>query len=457
MRTSKRFIFLAIAGLLAGAVSLPAQATHDEDDHSDNARMLVRKQIKIGEDTFAQGTDLAFQKDLIIAGSFQGTSFFKRLPKAPYIKQLGFHNCPSSQGDVSVWGHYVYVSVDSPSSNNFESVTCNNTDESLGKEGIRIIDISDLQQPRQVKFIETDCGSHTHVLLPHGDKMYMYINSYPLSPTAQGPTCNEASHRKFSIIEFPKNDPTKAKVIATPAVPQPSIGCHDTTVFPSRNIAVAACLENTNVLDISDPADPKVLSTIVNQDIQFHHSSSFTWDGKYIIISDEYGGAEGGGGCAADENSTVGAMWFYNITDPENPSLEGHYSLPRIPTADTPEEAVRLRCTTHLYNILPTKDKKRYVAVSSYYSGGMSAVDFSDPADPKELGYYVNTPEGENPDSWAAYWYNNRIYSNDFETAAGLRVFKIKGGFGKRKVLNFGPRMNPQVQIPGDLFNAYKG
>ncbi|MEA2462205.1 MAG: hypothetical protein QOH90_2382 [Actinomycetota bacterium] len=443
--------------LLAACVLVPLAPLHAESDHSENARMLAQVPIKVGKGVNAEGTDLAFQGKLIVAGSFQGTAFFKRVQGPPYIKQVGFHACPSSQGDVSILGHYVYVSVDAPSSNNGDSATCNNTDNSMGKEGIRIIDISDLDQPKQVKFVETDCGSHTHVLLPAGDKVYMYVNSYPLSPTAQGPNCNEASHRKFSVIEFPKNDPTKAKVIGTPAVVPPSIGCHDTTVFPAKDLAVAACLQNTNVLDISNPAEPKVLSTITNENIQFHHSSSFTWDGKYVIISDEYGGAEGGGGCAADKDSSVGAMWFYDITDPANPVLKGHYSLPRIPSADTPDEAGRLRCTTHLYNILPTKDPKRYVAVSAYYSGGISAVDFSDPAAPKELGYYVDLPKGTNPDTWSAYWYNNRIYSNDFDSFAGVRVFKMKGGFGKKAVLNFKDRLNPQVQLPASLYDAYKG
>lgn len=458
MLIRKRFLGLvALAGLIMAFVALPAEATHNGDDHSKNARLLAQKKIKIGKNTFAEGTDLAFQRNLIVAGSFQGTAFFKRLPHAPFIKQVGFHVCPSSQGDVSIWGHYVYVSVDSPSSNSGKSVTCNNTDKSKGKEGIRIIDISDLQQPRQVKFVETDCGSHTHVLLPHGDKMFMYVNSYPLSPTAIGPNCNEASHRKFSVISFPKNDPTKAKVVSTPPVAAPSIGCHDTTVFPERDLAVAACLQNTIVLDISKPAHPKILSTIRNQNIQFHHSSSFTWDGKYVIISDEYGGAEGGGGCAADKDSSVGAMWFYKITDPENPTLEGHYSLPRIPEADTPDEASRLRCTTHLYNILPTKDPKRYVAVSSYYSGGLSAVNFSDPANPKEIAHYVDLPEGVNPDSWSAYWYNNRVYTNDFDSYAGLRVFKIRAHMGRWAVYNFRKRLNPQVQITKNLYDAAKG
>ena len=68
---------------------------------------------------------------------------------------------------------------------------------------------------------------------------------------------------------------------------------------------------------------------------------------------------------------------------PVDPALEGSYSLPRVPPVDSPEEAERFRCTTHNYAILPMRDPDRYVAVSPYYSGGLSVVDFSDPAAPR--------------------------------------------------------------------------
>jgi len=445
MRSRTRWLrgILTLALVAAMLAAVPAQAEHDEDDHSPTVKLLKRTPIEVGKDLFAQGSDLAFQGNLIVAGTYQGTSFFKILPKAPFVKQIGFHDCPSSQGDVSVWGDFAVVSIDTPASNNVENGVCNNTDESKGKEGVRILDISDPTRPRQIKFVETQCGSHTHVLVPDGAKTYIYVNSYPIQQSA---TCNQVNHQRFSIIEMPTADPTKAKVSGFMSVPQPSIGCHDTTVFPERDIAVAACLQNTNVLDISNPAEPKVLSTIVNESIQFHHSSSFTWDGKYIIISDEYAGAAGGGGCTGDQDSKVGAMYFYNIEDPENPVLEGDYSLPRVPPADDGAEAERFRCTTHLYNILPMRDPTRYIAVASYYAGGLSVVDFTDPANPEEIGHYLNAPKGQLPDTWSAYWYNNRIYTNDYLSKHGIRVFKMKG-LGKRKVRSFATRYNPQIQI----------
>ncbi len=105
----------------------------------------------------------------MIAGSYDGIGLFKRTSRS--LKQISFHRCPAAQGDVIVSGDYVFVSIDSPSSNDRESKTCNNTptdvsDSSLGKEGLRIVDISNPRKPTQVGFIETECGSHTQTLVP---------------------------------------------------------------------------------------------------------------------------------------------------------------------------------------------------------------------------------------------------------------------------------------------------
>jgi hypothetical protein len=377
--------------------------------------------------------------------------------KAGYLKQIGFHECPGSQGDVSVVGTFVFASIDSASSNSGENGSCNQTkatgfveaESSVGLEGVRVVDYSNPKQPKQVAFVSTKCGSHTHTLVPDGDTTYMYIESYPLTPTTD---CEAATgHGQISILKFPTNDPAKLEFVdyfditPTPLPNDAPIGCHDLQAWPERDIVIAACITESQVWDIKDPAKPEILARITNPDIQVHHSAAFTWDGKYAIISDEYAGAEGGG-CVGDQTSTVGAMWFYDLADPSAPALKGHYSLPRVPPADDQDEASRFRCTTHLYTILPMKDPNRYIAVSSYYAGGISAVDFSDPENPKEIGYYLQQPGGVNPDSWSAYWYNGRIYTNDHASTLGVTVFKMKGT-GKKKVRYYDGGLNPQTQI----------
>lgn len=435
-------LFVAALGLVPAGADLLRE--HDESDHSDNVKLLIHKPLALEGSVTALGADLAFQGNLLVAGTYQGTVFYRILPKKKgYLKQVGLHACPGAQGDVSIMGKYLFVSIDSTGSNTGSGPLCNNTDESVEKEGIRIVDISDLRQPKQVKFVETPCGSHTHTLVPDGATTYVYVLSYPLGAPTQ--TCNQIpppgpGHFKISIIKFPTSDPTKAELV-DPFDVAPAIGCHDVTVYPARDIAVAGCISESQVWNIEDPAKPVKLSTINNPEINIHHSSSFTWDGKYIILSDEHAGATAPGGCPGEQDSTLGAMWFYDITDPTAPVLEGHHALPRAPTV--PEEEI---CTTHLYNILPMKDPTKYIAVSAYYGGGMSVVDFSDPAAPVEIGYYLPRLEGTNPVMWAAYWYNGRIYANNHGGGQGVEAFSMKG-LGRNQVWYYSGRMNPQIQI----------
>ena len=69
-------------------------------------------------------------------------------------------------------------------------------------------------------------------------------------------------------------------------------------------------------------------------------------------------------------------------------------------------------CTTHNYNVVPTN--KGYVMVSGNYQSGISVIDFTDPANAKEIAYAdpaplidPNPPVGlELGGDWSTYWYN---------------------------------------------------
>jgi hypothetical protein len=308
---------------------------------------------------------------------------------------------------------------------------------------LRILDISDPTKPVQVAFVETDCGSHTHVINPAGDKIYVYIQSYPLGvPSA---TCNVASHRKVSIVEVPVKSPTKSKVVGFLDV-SPEIGCHDVTIFPDGKLAAAACIGETQIWDVSDPSKPTIVSRIVNPSIEIHHGTAVTWDQKTLAIADEFAGSVTGE-CAGNQNSPIGALWFYDITDPTLPVLQGYYNVPRRAAPETTDEASYVVCTTHNFNILPMKDPNRYIAAVGYRSAGISIVDFSDPAAAKEIGYYQQLEDGLIPDVWSGYWYNGRIYANDNGANRGVSVYEMTGTSSK-DVRFFKERLNPQVQVP---------
>jgi hypothetical protein len=462
MRRIRIVALATLIGLFAGVLgAMPGQAGHNEDNHSENLVQKTELPIKAGKDLLAQGSDLAFKGRLMVAGSYQGPSMWKIFQRKPYLKQIGFMNCAGGQGDVSVVGDYVFVSVDSPragpSCKPADTAAASQAQAASGEvfEGLHIIDISDPTRPKEAGSVDMPCGSHTHTLLPGLKTSYIYIQSYPLGN--QPSDCTALGHRKVQIVEFPTDDPTKAKLLEDSIDVSPMIGCHEMTTFPKLGLMFGACINESRVWDISkDPTKPELIAQIQNPDIQIHHSTAVTWDGKYLVLGDEYAGAAGGGGCTGDEDATVGAAWIYDITDPAAPSLVGHHALPRLltPPAST-REAENFRCTNHLFDVIPMKDPKKYIMANSYYMGGIAVIDFSDPTDPTEIGYYVNlTAEGIQPDTWTAYWYNGRIYTNDYLSLNGIGAYQFKGT-GRKKAyffrsseLNPAGEFNPQVQIP---------
>ena len=431
-----------IAALVLGLVPAMASSAPDPDDHSKNIVELAEVPIRTKAHEKAAGSDLAFQKDLIVAGSYSGTAIFRILKNAPYVKQIGFHDCPGGQGDVSVYQNLAFVSLDSPQDEDTVGCLEPSAEKSGGKEGLRILDISDPTEPRQVEFVETDCGSHTHVIFPTRKFVYAYIQSYPLG--VQSETCSVASHRKVSIVKVPVDAPTKAKVVNTLDV-SPEIGCHDVTIFPSKKYAAAACIGETQIWNVRKPASPKIVSRIVNPSIQIHHGTGVTWDENVLAIADEFAGSITGE-CAGSQNSPIGALWFYDISEVTNPVPLGYYNVPRRSDPDTFDEAVYMKCTSHNFNILPMKDPKRYVAAVGYRSAGFSIVDFSDPSAPEELAHFKQLDKGAMPDVWSAYWYNGRVYSNDNDGGRGIGVYKLDKTSSK-EVNYFQHRLNPQVQF----------
>ena len=413
--------------------------------------------------TYRQGADEAFSGHHAILSSYDNPGGFRivdiKNPRRPF--EVGQFSCPGPQNDVSIWGKLVFVSVDSPRKDNQCGAAADTPGAVAGTawEGIRIVDITRPQVPVQIKTVFTDCGSHTHTLVPDrpNNRVLIYVLSYPLNP--QGANCNPATHRKFSIVEVPLSAPADARVIATPDV-SPAVGCHDVTVYPKKGLAAAACLTESQIWDIRNPAAPRIISHIRNPKINIHHSSTFSWDGKTVVFGDEMTGATVTPGCpeGADRHLPLGALWFYDVSDPANPVEKGSFHMPQ-------GEADSAICTAHNFNTVPTRTQ-RDVLVSGWYNNGTTVLDFTNPSDPRQLGYYVahggtqNSGSTARPDTtirstaWSSYFYNGLIYTNNFDedvnsvspASRGLDVFRIKGRFFKRA-----PRtkaLNAQTMLP---------
>jgi hypothetical protein len=209
--------------------------------------------------------------------------------------------------------------------------------------------------------------------------------------------------------------------------------CHDISVFVELKRAAAACLSESQMWDISDPAHPQFLwrfdnPVVNNANIDLWHSSTFSWDGKVVAFGDESGG--GGAARCVNPNDQQGRIWFLNA---QTGAFLANYKIPR---------SVDTVCTMHNFNFVPLRDGRK-VLVSSAYSGGTTVVDVDKllggaSTAEAEVGYY--RPSGAV--TWSSYYYNNFIYANDIFRGVDIMRLADRATAGARRL----DMLNPQTQ-----------
>lgn len=395
----------------------PSPGISGDGTHSDNVTHLANVPLGAPLDgPQAWGTDLAFQGDYAFVGNFDGFSVFDISdPSHPSVVSRVL--CPGEQNDVSVSGNLLFLSIDSARVGP-ECDAQRGEPESDGWEGIRIFDIADKSHPRFVSAVRTDCGSHTHTLVPGGDagRVYLYISSP--GPEPQSTTC-PAPHNKISVVEVPVEAPETAKVISQPVLSdKPGEGglggCHDITAYPEKNLAAAACFGDGVLLDITDRANPKVLQHVSDREnFAIWHSATFNNDATKVVFGDELGGGVSAT-CDSGTPKTKGASAVYDLGKDRRLTLRGYFKIPREQTSDE-------NCVAHNGSLLPVPGKD--IMVQAWYQGGVSVWDFTDSASPREIGFFERGPVSGVGGSWSAYYYNGHIYSSDI--TRGLDVLRI--------------------------------
>ena len=110
-------------------------------------------------------SDLAFAGNHVIVGNYHGFNTYDvERPNRP--KLLASIVCPGGQGDVSVRGNLLFMSVEQTRGRldcGTQGVPTAVSTERF--RGIRIFDISDISKPKQLAAIQTCRGSHTHTLV----------------------------------------------------------------------------------------------------------------------------------------------------------------------------------------------------------------------------------------------------------------------------------------------------
>ena len=413
-------------------------------------------------------SDFAFQGTHLFQGNFYGMNIFD-IANPAKTKLLTSIICPGGQGDVSVYGHLMFMSVemangrldcgvqgfpaDPPPAAGHEKERRPPSAQKDRFRGVRIFDISDIMNPKQVAAVQTCRGSHTHTLVvdPNDkDNVYIYVSG--TSFVRQGEELAGCSGEKpdkdpntalfrIDVIKVPVAAPQDAKIVSHPRVfvdartgamnglnnggshdakpgdkPADTNQCHDITVYSAIGLAAGACSGNGILLDIKDPVNPKRVDAVNDPNYAYWHSATFSNDGKKVVFTDEWGGGLGAR-CRPNDPNKWGADAIFHLQD-DKLSLASYYKLPAA-QGDTEN------CVAHNGSLVPVPG--RDIEVQAWYQGGVSVMDFTDAAHPFEIAYFDRGPIDAKQvvlgGDWSAYWYNGYIYGS--EIARGLDVFKL--------------------------------
>jgi hypothetical protein len=398
-------------------------------------------------------SDLAFSGNHLFMGNFNGFNTYDiERPNRP--KLLASIVCPGGQGDVSVHGNLLFMSVEQTRGR----LDCGTggVKETVSAErfrGIRIFDITDISKPKQLAAIQTCRGSHTHTLVPDlNDKTNLYVYGSGTSSVRSGEELAGCSALKaeedpntslFSIdvIQVPLAAPQNAKIVNRPRIFMDTATgninglwqggnhgegtqasrltnqCHDITVFPEVGLAAGACSGNGILLDIRDPKNPVRLDQVTDKSFAYWHSATFNIDGTKVIFTDEWGGGTRPR-CRASDPITWGGDAIFDIVD-RKLKFGGYF---KMPAAQTETE----NCVAHNGSLIPVPG--RDIMVQAWYQGGLSMFDFTDSAHATEIAFFDRGPIDAKQlitgGYWSTYWYNGAIYAS--EIARGIDIFRLK-------------------------------
>jgi hypothetical protein len=397
-------------------------------------------------------SDLAFKGEHLFFGNFNGFNTYDiEDPKKPRLAASVV--CPGGQGDVSVHGNLLIMSVEQTRGR----IDCGTqgVQDPVSTErfrGVRIFDISDVRKPKQIAAVQTCRGSHTHTLvtdLKDPSNLYVYgsgtssVRSAEELAGCSGKDPKEDPNTalfSIDVIQIPLSAPETARIVNRPRIfadaatgaiaglsrsgdrgpgAQPARmtnQCHDITVFPEIGLAAGACAGNGILLDISDPVHPVRLDQAEDKNFAYWHSATFNNDGTKVIFTDEWGGGTRPR-CRANDPQTWGGDAIFDIVD-RKLRFAAYYKMPAVQTDQE-------NCVAHNGSLIPVPG--RDIMAQAWYQGGISVFDFTDSAHPVEIAYFdrgpINAKQLITGGYWSAYWYNGHLYGA--EIARGLDIFKL--------------------------------
>ena len=431
--------------------------------------------------SFAQ-TDMAFAGDRLFVGNYHGFNIY-RLDAAGLPSHISSVVCPGGQGDVSVVGNLLLMSVEQGRGR----TDCGLQGVNAGRQPRALPRAAHLRHQRHhapapgragpdlprhrtpIRWSRAPRATAASWSIIRAPRACARARNWPAA-SAMSPGDDRTALFRIDIIEIPVANPAAARIIASPGVFADEAGrlaglakggklvddgqetsvtdqCHDITVFPTRKLAAGACSGNGIIFDIADPRKPRRIDVVSDPGFAYWHSATFNNDGTKVLFTDEWGGG-GRPRCRSFDPRNWGADAIYDI-DGGKLMRKGTYKLP---APQTEQE----NCVAHNGSIVPVPG--RDIMVQAWYQGGMSMFDYTDSARAVRDRLVRPRPDrrqapGRRGGYWSTYYYRGRIYGT--EIARGLDVFALKPSanlsaneIAAAALADQGGRFNPQQQYP---------
>ena len=281
-----------------------------------------------------------------------------------------------------------------------------------GENGIYTIDISNPLKPKPLGYGAVGRAGGGHHIATHPTKPIVYVTYGDVPGIGGGP--------EFEVWSI--KNPAKPKYLSTGRVTGYH-GPHDMVFNADGTRAVASSMTAIQVLDTSDPANPKELQVLQCPGCGHNHEAHFTPDQKHVVVNEETGGG-------APSPCPVGGLYFYEwaADGPEYMKLVGTWNPAEVLTPEGARTNAPT-CSSHVFGISPDGTK----IAASWHNAGVRVIDITDMAGhgvgphgdgAKEIGWYVS----EGADSWSAKFDRSGKYVFVNDRVYGFEVYRLQSG-----------------------------
>jgi hypothetical protein len=258
------------------------------------------------------------------------------------------------------------------------------TDQDYDDGGVRIYDIKDRSNPKLIRFLKTH-GKGVHRF--DMDEDYLY-----LSTEAEGFVGNI-----LEIYDF--SDPANPDKVSQWWMPGQNVAAgeepHPRGAWHRLHHALrcgdkmyAGCWgSGYAIIDISDIKNPKTL------DMYDVHPPALEPSHTLLKIPHPIGGREIAlatdeerSNRKDDEGKPHAPLYVFDVTDPTSMKLLHTY---HVPEEASPYHGVGIRFGAHQFREIVDKDN---VAFVTWFAAGLRILNFDNPEQPKEIGYFIPQP-----------------------------------------------------------------